>query len=378
MTSPVKGNPRDPIACDYHPPTAGKQQLLKKLKKQIRGTLLHFRYRANARNISLLLIGLMFLTILVKMPVKILVKRLVHRLEIHHKAHLKWLHAPITYLQRTCPKPAYATMNSKSNLETATPPDPSICFTTLTDTQSDSWYQRLMRVRDFDDILELTWENKLKYTLKHKNYHLWDGSPLIDASRPPAWSKIHAIRYLLDRSLFQLPPHQQPNYHCDWVVWADADTVIMNSQRSVEDFLPLDSSIDLIVGTDKRYGWNAGVFVFRNSAWSQQFLEKWWNMKSHVKASGDTLSGDNHAMSDLLESLPKEEFSKKVAIPARCTLNSFAKFFSFSDLKAVTQTLEQQDWYMSEDWYHKGDFIAHTPGYDNKAACIRLLLQEAV
>ena len=40
-------------------------------------------------------------------------------------------------------------------------------------------------------------------------------------------------------------------------------------------------------------------------------------------------------------------------------------------------TLQDQDWYMSEDFYHKGDLLVHVAGYDNKASHVQTLLELA-
>jgi hypothetical protein len=278
----------------------------------------------------------------------------VHRLFSLYMTNRQWLNAPITYMSRECPPPQYSLSIEKKQ---------TICMTTLTDSQSPSMIQRLLRWRNYDGILELTWQNKKRYADKH-GYRLYDKSNLIRTSRPPAWSKILAVQSLLD------------DKECDWVLWADADTVFMNSNKRLEDFLPHTG--DLIVGTDEGGGFNSGVFVFRSSEWSRNFLNTWWNMKSFVRPPGFSLSGDNNALKRLLADMPPDEFAEHVVVPSRCTLNSFAQFLTLKESTSILETLEEQPWYLSTDFYHKGDLVAHTAGYDNKAECIRLLLQEAV
>ena len=159
-------------------------------------------------------------------------------------------------------------------------------------------------------------------------------------------------------------------------MWTDADTVIMNSEKRIEDFLPLESSgIDLLVGSDNGGGYNSGVFLVRDSQWGRDFMDQWWDMTDYIRPSGFSLSGDNYAMKALLRDMP--DFDKHVLSPARCTFNSFAKFLTLTESSDVMNNLEGQEWYLNENFYHKGDFIAHTPGYDNKADCLRMLLQEA-
>jgi hypothetical protein len=321
-------------------------------------TLLYIRNRANYCNVLAAFAG--FFCIVLS----------VHRMLSLYMTHRQFVCAPITFLERTCPRPKYATLLGKEPVTTTNAPSvpstsrPRICITTLTDSKSSSRFQRFMRWRNYDDVMDLTWANKENYARKH-GYSVFDGSDLIETSRPPAWTKIRAVQHLLNEE-----------QACDWVVWLDADTVIMNSDISIESFLPADDSHDFLVGSDDRGGGqNSGVMLFRNTQWSKQFLQNWWDMNSYVRPPGLSLSGDNNALKALLKQIPG--FDQHVLVPPRCTLNSFARFFSARQVRSFSKKLADQEWYMSEDYYHKGDFIAHVAGYDNKAGMMRLLLKEA-
>jgi hypothetical protein len=331
--------------------------------------LLYLRNRANASNVTVVGLGVL-LAILS-----------VHRVFSLYMTHRRWINAPITYMNRQCPAPSYPTIGAATaTTDTMTGDDGAlsrgaippaeipiessqICMTTLTDAKSTSRWQRFIRWRNFDGILELTHANKALYAHKH-GYRFVDGSDWIDTSRPPAWSKIPAVQHLLQTN------------ECEWVLWTDADTVIMNSDVRIQDFLPAaGSGKDLMVGSDNGGGYNSGVFLVRNTPWAQEFLQTWWDMRSFVRPSGLSLSGDNNAMKALLREMT--DFNEHVLSPPRCTFNAFAKFLTLSESVHVLDHLDDQEWYLSENYYHKGDFIAHTPGYDNKAECLRMLLQEA-
>ena len=284
----------------------------------------------------------------------------IHRILSTCMSSRRWLNAPITYMSRTCPKFLYEPMSKEKAL------DQNICITTLTDIQSPSVFQRFVRWRNFDRVLDITWDNKVRYANKY-GYHMIDQSHLIDTSRPPAWSKIKAVLDLLANETLK----------CDWVMWTDADTLVMNSNIRITDFLPESEQYDLLVASDKGGGYNSGVFLFRNTAWSKQYLTDWWNKKDFVKIPGLSLSGDNAAMKDQLKNMDAVEFNGHVLSPPRCTFNSFAKFLSLHQSLDVMDKLDEQDWFMDNEHYHKGDFIAHTPGVDNKAAALSVLLEEA-
>jgi galactosyl transferase GMA12/MNN10 family len=368
-------SPKHNYKKNYSPTAAAQNHLRRKPSRM----LLYVRNRTTrAGNISALAVGVLLCTLI------------VHRIISIIMTHRRWINAPITYMHRTCPSPSYELLfptrteqypsllteegedavSSLSQLSspppTAPPTDLKICITSLTDQKVPSRLQRIMRWRNFDGIMDLTLSNKELYCQKH-GYHFFDGSDHYDPSRPPAWSKIRAVQALLDGS-----------ERCDWVLWMDADTVIMNSNARIENFLPADPTKDLLVASDKGGGYNSGVFFFRNSDWSKQFLDEWWNMKDFVRPPGFSLSGDNNAMKALLKTLEdRGSFHDHVLSPPRCTFNSFAKFLTLGQSIEIMDHLTEQDWYFDSEHYHKGDFIAHIAGVDNKAECLKLLLREA-
>ena len=156
----------------------------------------------------------------------------------------------------------------------------------------------------------------------------------------------------------------------------DADTVIMNSEISLQDFLPSGNQYDFLLTKDDGGGYSAGAWIIRNSEWSLQVLESWWNLKSYVKPAGLARSGDNDALKALLHGM-HDTFDQHCLVLARCTFNSFAKFVSPNEYDKVNPYLEQQSWYLSPDAYHKGDFVAHVAGIDNKRATLQMLLDMA-
>jgi hypothetical protein len=162
----------------------------------------------------------------------------VHRFYASYEGHRVFVHAPIHVLSRDCPEPTYSVLSKNEK--------PKICLTTLTDEQERSGMQRWIRWRNFDGLLKITWENKLDYAEKY-GYYLFDESAHLDTSRPPSWSKIKAAKRLLVEE------------NCTWVWWVDADTVIMNSNKRIEDFLPAsDAPQDLLLSQDHSGGYNAG------------------------------------------------------------------------------------------------------------------------
>lgn len=292
---------------------------------------------------------------------------------------------PTLNIHRTCDNPNYPVLSSQIQQEQASISSkefssssrrrslPRICITTLTDSKSKGLFQRLMRWRNYDSVMDLTWSNKAHYASKH-GYSLTDHSSLIYTSRPPAWTKVLALQALLNQ---QTDPDAVD--YCDWAVWLDADTVIMNSSIPFESFLPVSNSSQSLLAAidDRNGGHNSGVLFFRNTAWSRDFLQNWWDMKSFVRPPGLSLSGDNNALKALLAATP--DFDLHVLVPSRCQFNSFA-FFKPPSHQALWKDelyLQQQRWYKTQGYYHKGDLIAHVAGCDNKARALEVLLKYA-
>lgn len=284
----------------------------------------------------------------------------IHRLYAHYEGHRLFVHSPIHILDRSCPEPQYPLLDTKKET-------PKICLTTLTDELEQGWLQKMVRWRNFDGLLALTWQNKQAYADKY-GYFLFDESHHLDRSRPPSWSKIKAAKRLLLEE------------GCDWVWWLDADTVIMNSNKRVEDFLPSSSEPqDILLSRDHSGGYDAGGWLIRNSHYAIEFLDVWWNMNTYIKPHGLAKSGDNDAFKAMLQDLP--EFDQHVLVPPRCTFNSFAYFLTpdiLGKILAVEGSLEEQSWYRNEAFYHRGDLLAHVAGYNNKEHPVKMLLELAL
>jgi hypothetical protein len=122
--------------------------------------------------------------------------------------------------------------------------------------------------------------------------------------------------------------------------------------------------------------------LIRNSAYSLEFLDEWWNMKQYVKPVGLAKSGDNDAFKAMLAKLP--EFDQHILVPPRCTFNSFAYFIPEERLETIMAqpegaegSLEKQEWYLNDAFYHRGDLLAHVAGYNNKEQPVGMLLEIA-
>ncbi len=65
-------------------------------------------------------------------------------------------------------------------------------------------------------------------------------------------------------------------------MWLDADTIVTNPEIRLESLLPRSTSGPDFVITVDGGGYNAGIWLLRSTAWSYDFLDRWWNMKHHI------------------------------------------------------------------------------------------------
>lgn len=316
------------------------------------------------------------------------------------EAGVTWHEGAAHSMRRPCPAVNYETLPTTTS-EANSSHKPHICMTTLSDggAQTSWWDAMVSGCRNFNDVAPLTWPNQQRYAQRH-GYTAQENSHLLDPSRPPAWSKIRAAQHMLDlpAASSTATATQQKQYKCDWVLWLDADVVIMNSSIALESLIPADPNIHMVVTSDRRFTANSGVWLLRNNDWSRQFLSDWWNMKTWVRQKGLSLSGDNDAFGHLVrQRLQLDErtwtaataaaaasTNAHIRMPARCNMNSFGAFVTDPALSdpAIFNSLndemdEKPEWYQSELFYHAGDFIAHASGIDQKGIGVEFLLQRA-
>jgi hypothetical protein len=279
---------------------------------------------------------------------------------------MEWL-APIVQLQRNCPNITYETISTQDTVTNNNDEQIDhrpICITTLTDERHRSLSQRFLGWRDYRGILSLTWKNKQDYADKH-GYILYDESDQVDNQRPPGWSKIRAVRRLLMEE------------NCSWVFWMDADTIIMDSSRPLQTWIPVSPSYHLVITKDldeERY--NNGVWLLRNSPWSLQLLEDWWKLESYIQPVGQPSSGDQASMNALLRSRNEWGMDRThVAVAPQCSFNSFTKMIPQHE--HPVRNLMNKSYYRSEYYYHDGDFLAHAAGVENKIGVLKKMLELA-
>lgn len=120
-----------------------------------------------------------------------------------------------------------------------------------------------------DNLLAPLVENRQAYCNRH-NYTLIDANPLMNSSRPAAWSKLLAMDHHF----------QKDNY--DYLMFLDMDTIIMNPDIKLESFVEASGGTYDLIMTEDDNGLNSGVFLARNTPWTLWFLRTAWEQEQLV------------------------------------------------------------------------------------------------
>ena len=122
-------------------------------------------------------------------------------------------------------------------------------------------------------------DNKQRYADKYDDIEYLELNEPIIAGLPP-WQKPFFIQSILkNKTQFN---------EFEWILWMDADAAFINCDISLRQLIneePItlkdvnqnnsNQTIDLIINGDKNAIVNNGIFAFRNSDWSLDFVNKW-------------------------------------------------------------------------------------------------------
>lgn len=180
---------------------------------------------------------------------------------------------------------------------------------------------------NLSEIADLTFPNKQAYASKHRYaYSMLRGGFRKD--RPPQWSKIFFVQKLLP--------------HVDWLLWTDADSLIMNPDIKVETLI--DNNFELIISRDFG-GLNTGVFLIKNCPNSFKLLQEIWGKKEFLYGATE----EQGALNDII-------------IKPNCYA---VKVLNQRIMNSFDYTLYQTAAY-PEGQYQAGDFILHFPALSVK------------
>mmetsp|Transcript_67372 Transcript_67372/g.147641 ORF Transcript_67372/g.147641 Transcript_67372/m.147641 type:complete len:466 (-) Transcript_67372:28-1425(-) len=219
-----------------------------------------------------------------------------------------------------------------------------------------------------------------------------------DGKHKPFFWKVNVVKNILE---------QVPRY--DWILWIDCDAFFMDPGRTIDSVIHMYSAnttaasrlgprrfgedlqkqalrqrvegspgegspaeVSLIVATDSS-GINNGVWLMKNTAWSHDFLVRWWhseilqgpgenhNCSDQSTMQHQLLYENSMTIDDSWDSVEAPIWVPQVRVAAQEHLQSFHA--------ATAATVASREW-------QEGDFIKHHPGcHYYKPPCQQLYLE---
>jgi len=170
-------------------------------------------------------------------------------------------------------------------------------------------------------------KSQKRYSQRHGYDFIYQKTSL-DPSRTPNWSKIRLVQSLL------------PKY--DWVLWLDADLIIMDLEKPLTNWI--DPNYSLIICEEVIGGLNSGVFCIKDTPLMNQFLTEVYGRANRTSRP----DSDQTSLREVLDRGPHYQSETKI-LPQK-TINSFAP-------EAVLhETID-----FLPGTYTPGDFLVHFP-----------------
>ncbi|CAD7922587.1 unnamed protein product [Amoebophrya sp. A120] len=106
----------------------------------------------------------------------------------------------------------------------------------------------------------------------------------------PTWYKVHLFReWLRDeaRKVSVSDDRIEQDQEYEYLVWLDADAVVVDFQKSLEKIVQNADHKDLIIAEDMHSGnlVNCGVILIKNSDWSRNLWDRVWKLQRTVQSN---------------------------------------------------------------------------------------------
>lgn len=178
--------------------------------------------------------------------------------------------------------------------------------------------------KEYKNAVKTGIKNKDYYCKKH-GYDFYCCEEHLDLTRPIPWSKIPLIQKIMEEHSYE------------WIFWTDADSLIMNTNITLENFI--DEDFNFIISKE-RDRVNSGEFLIKNCQWSKNFLDT-------VYRHTECINHEWWEQMAIIKELDNEKFKPQIKILPQRALNARAKDGTHCE-------------------YKPGDFIIHFAGKKNK------------
>lgn len=139
----------------------------------------------------------------------------------------------------------------------------------------------------------------------------------------PRWNKIQILSNVL----------REEGLHSTYVVWVDADLIILDFGMKIEMIGSFYSDANIIISKDMEKATfisNSGFIIVKNSEWSMEFLQQWWSSYDRRKCC------DQNVLTWLYDKMSIEE-KNNIMILRSDALNT--EFPCWKNLKSHNQVL---------------------------------------
>lgn len=176
---------------------------------------------------------------------------------------------------------------------------------------------------DYKTYTKYSRQTTIDYCKKH-NYSFIEDESIYVQEKPIPWSKLLLILKYIN------------NY--DYIVWIDADILIMNHEIKLEDIIEKYNSFQIICGSDRRMI-NTGMLFVKNTEFSKKFIK-------------DVYDNIYDPLSD-----PNERYQN-------WEQGSFINLWDKNHLNCKEHIKVTEPRELNSYWYnfHYGDFILHGAG----------------
>lgn len=206
--------------------------------------------------------------------------------------------------------------------------------------------------------------NKIDYARIHGyEFHVYVRP--IDKSLTKLYSKVGLLRKLLDYT---------PRERTEWIMWIDADTIIMDMSFQIPYHLYHNKTFiawgleDGILAGDPNTGMNTGTMLIRND---KDVSERFWTDVAHVSRINQQLEIGSP---DTPEGRIKTELEDQVQLSGSfedlCDQNVIVYLLRVKAKDYMAQTLLESTRYCMSCWYKDvPEYQSHTPFVNHYAAC---------
>jgi len=174
-------------------------------------------------------------------------------------------------------------------------------------------------------------------------YHVEKDTNKIESyieDRSHTWAKPKLILEVMDK------------YDCDYILFLDMDAIFSDPSKRIEEFI--DSNFDLIATEDysSHSKMNAGVLLFKNSEWTRNFMNDWWEAGNYLRGNDCPALGTNN---------DQEGYYKRGLWHDQTCLTVLYDRSAIVRKKIKIITNRSLNWRE----YNDGNFIFHAFGYGN-------------